>query len=836
MVAPKNIGIIIVISFMIFACATNDGFISSEEAKELSINLQTMRVPPPPRDSSDIRAIVSEIYSRMPEGAMKSEQFPPDPIEINTVFGYAPGDSGSSDSTFLNSGTIFGICRKELIKSKSSGQHMRLRAILERGYELIKDSGSPEPWQISAICSFLATSLMETGKFSEAMYYLDEALKQNLQDPKHPHYQKRQGQILNHARAYGLKAYIFAVLGDYENAEEAIRNAEDNLAYSSNKILTNMVFGIIELAKAQMYFGEGKEDECMESVEAALEFFQSSFYLSSFIPACQMIYINILIRNGKLIEAELYARLALKRALESGGVALSTLPMLLGSLTTLYSEMGRASEAEKIVRAVMKIRRHGGMLGNSDINLLIGIDLLRALVLQKKWDEAIEIVDNMMKLSPSDDPLLSPMRRSGWNEYSFTLNAGVAYIKSGRFHEFAEHFEADRSEAAKILGENHYALAELWGLKGVSDLEQGELEKAHEAFAAAVPILIKGQGVSESQSNLFSRKMRLDIITEAYLRLLTISKDTEFELQAKEDILNQGFRLAESAKASMVTTAIQKSSARSDTVDPILKGKIRKEQDIRKQISSFTVGLSRQLGQTGDLRNEKAIAALRAHIHALREQRGKIEEEINQTFPDYQRLTETSFSSVDEVKSYLRPGEALISLYIGENQSYVWAIPKTKPAEFASVNMGRKEVERLVKSLRSAVEPKDVKKVGDIPEFDVAAASLLYEKFLKPVENGWKSADNLIVVPHGTLSFLPFSLLVTESSEVSKNEYLGSVSLDVARSGGSVSKINRGLYPAEDAEPVAPKRSRGPLFSEYKKVPWLARTHAITKPFPQWVL
>ena len=541
---PKKAGIIIVISFLSFACAS--GFISPEEAKELSINLQTMRIPPPPRDSSDIREIISEICSRLPREAMKSEQSPPDPKEIDAIYDYTRGDSGSSDSTFLDSGSIIRIGAEESFKARMAGQPMRARAINMKGYELLKNSIASEPWHVSVAANRVALSLMETGGFSEALFYLDEALKQDVEN-KLVQMKGRRGRLLNHAWAHSLKAYMFAILGDYENAREAIENAKENLTRSTNKDFENMVFGIFEMAKAQLFFGEGRDDECMESVETALEYFQDSLTGSPFIPVCLNLQLSVLIRNGKLIEAELYARMALKRALENSGVVLGTIPIFLGSLTTLYAEMGRAPEAEKIARTALEIRTHGGMLGNSDINLLIRIDLLRALVLQKKWDEAVELADNILKSSTSSDSLFS---RSGWYGYIFTLNATVAYIKSGRFHDFAEHFEAGPSEAAKMFGANHYAVAELTALKGAFHLEQGEMEKAHEAFAAAVPILINGQGAGERRENLFSRKLRLTIIAEAYLRLLTMSDNTEFELQAEEDILNKGFKLAELAKSS----------------------------------------------------------------------------------------------------------------------------------------------------------------------------------------------------------------------------------------------------------------------------------------------
>ena len=80
--------------------------------------------------------------------------------------------------------------------------------------------------------------------------------------------------------------------------------------------------------------------------------------------------------------------------------------------------------------------------------------------------------------------------------------------------------------------------------------------------------------------------------------------------------------------------------------------------------------------------------------------------------------------------------------------------------------------------------------ISDIPPFDLKLGYELYELLLKPVESGWKPAKNLFVVTNGALGLLPLSLLPTAPSEVKEDEE--------------------------------------PLFAGYRKVPWLARTHAVT--------
>ena len=94
-----------------------------------------------------------------------------------------------------------------------------------------------------------------------------------------------------------------------------------------------------------------------------------------------------------------------------------------------------------------------------------------------------------------------------------------------------------------------------------------------------------------------------------------------------------------------------------------------------------------------------------------------------------------------------------------------------------------------VNKLREALEP-NAPMISDIPPFDLALAYDLYTSLLKPTEGDWRPAKNLIVVTNGALGLLPLSLLPTAPAQIEAND--------------------------------------DPLFSSYRKVPWLARTHAVT--------
>src|SRR5262249_46632182 len=80
--------------------------------------------------------------------------------------------------------------------------------------------------------------------------------------------------------------------------------------------------------------------------------------------------------------------------------------------------------------------------------------------------------------------------------------------------------------------------------------------------------------------------------------------------------------------------------------------------------------------------------------------------------------------------------------------------------------------------------------IYDIPQFDLALAHELYRLLLEPVEAAWKPATSLIVATNGALGLLPLSLLPTA--------------------------------------PPEPMEGDSIPFAQYRKIPCLARSHAVT--------
>jgi CHAT domain-containing protein len=451
-------------------------------------------------------------------------------------------------------------------------------------------------------------------------------------------------------------------------------------------------------------------------------------------------------RQGRLIEAEVEARRALQSSLQSHGRYYVETGTVIRKLTKVIFEQGRYAEAEALARANLDIYQQIGTAADSAILAMVRSMLAEALLTQMRWDEALVEYDAIRTVLKTDQASYEKL-------IAVNVNLWLALIKGGRIHESLALIQPALERKKALFGEEHYDTAEMQGVFAIALAAKGEKEMALNKFAMAVPILLQRSNWSEGGENTkTARDFRLGLILDTFIQLLAKVQGTTLETKAGIDAAAEAFRLADVARGRTVKQALAASSARAAAIDPDLADLARREQD--------------------------ALSARAALI-----------KEIEARFPNYANLIDPKPSSIEEAQSNLMPGEALVATYVGESGSYVWAIPHQGPAAFASSGLDAKRIVQMVKSLRTALDP-TADTLGDIPDLDLEIAYRLYEALLKPVETGWKDAKNLIVIAHGALGFLPFSVLPTKA-----------VKLD-------------------------PEKK--PLFSNYRAVPYLARSHAVT--------
>lgn len=482
-------------------------------------------------------------------------------------------------------------------------------------------------------------------------------------------------------------------------------------------------------------------------------------------------------RQGRLAEAEIDARGALLTRLKAQGKFNQRTPAYLAVLANVLIAEGRYPEAENLVQVSMDILKTIGM--PDDLQLCVqSFSLMGTIyVLERKFSESQQMFDRIDKAIAS----WTPQRRQ-----VFELNESriASLLASGRIETGIASARALLELKLARVGETHFETAMARGVLALGLAKAGKNDDALREFRAAIPVLI---GPTRETSNdddntvIAARRQQIQNVIETYIGLVAAP--------GQNTGASETFALADSIRGRSVQQALSDSSARASVNDPALARLVRREQDLDKEIDAQLGLLNNVLTTPVVEPDEHTSRQMTEAITKLRLERDNARMEIDRRFPSYADLVNPNSPDVDQVRSSLRIGETMLSFYFGRKASFVWAIPKEGPVAFATIPLTADELELKVQKLRKSLDP-EAAMISDIPAFDLKLGYELYLLLLKPVESGWKSARDLIVVTNGALGLLPLSLLPTAPSETGSDD--------------------------------------GPLFSHYRRVPWLARTHAVT--------
>ncbi|HET8579132.1 MAG TPA: CHAT domain-containing protein [Methylomirabilota bacterium] len=493
---------------------------------------------------------------------------------------------------------------------------------------------------------------------------------------------------------------------------------------------------------------------------------------------------NVLMRQGRVLEAENEARRALLGALAKTGRYSTHTAWVLGFLVQVIMEQGRYAEAEKLAQARIDIYEQTGVAPESSTLANARVQLAVAIAFQKRWDDAM-VVYETLRADLAAEPEFAKRFLSG------NLGYAIALLQTGHPDDALPIFTVALERNIRQLGDAHPNTGRIRGLIAEAYAAKGDRARALKEFREAVP-LVFARGATDAEDETTTRGAdddRMVGMLRSYIALLSRIRGTPLERDAGIDATAEAFRLAEVVRGRSVERALDASAARTVAGTPALADLVRREQDVRKQAAALQGLLGNLLSAPTDQQDPAAVKALRVQIDTLRRERQALSQQIDRDFPAYAQLVNPPPTTLEVGRRALQPGEALISILVLRNRTLVWAIPASGPVAFASVSMTSAQVEDAVTTLRKSLDP-SAQTVGDIPPFDVAVAHRLYRSLLAPVQAGWRQAESLLFVPHGALGQLPLSLLVTE--------------------------------------PVTLGPERGVLFSNYRDVPWLIRRHAVT--------
>ncbi|MEK9968553.1 MAG: tetratricopeptide repeat protein, partial [Ferrovibrio sp.] len=584
------------------------------------------------------------------------------------------------------------------------------------------------------------------GAFDIYAKYADQMNKSNLR-----------GRAVN---AYRSAAMMALEMGRLEVAEKYVGYAQSVYTELATNTRNQSVFMVltswqsdIDLGKAQIALTRGRFAEAEKFFASSLtngrDAIEKAKHWQNPPPAGGMENINdaTLIKlgetklaQGRIVEAEVDIRQGLLNILRRGGKYFPPTVQAVASLSAVMVEQGRYAEAEKLSRTAIEIVHGIGVDETAPQIINAKRALANILILQRRWQEAAALFEETLATVADKQDIA----RAG-NRVATGRILALAYTGQGARSVDVASRILDATIAR--LGDKHFDTALARGMYGIALGAAGKDAEAVAAFRAAIPIIQSSSRQADTEeSTSASRDFYIQTIVENYIVLLARAQGTP--AASGLDAGLESFRLADVARGRSVQRALSASAARAAVKDPALATLIRDEQDVLKQIAAQFGLLSNLLTLPPGQRDDKAIKALRTEVDKLRDARAKTRQQIEKQFPEYASLIDPRPPSPDEMRAALRPGEALLSFYLAQDNSFIWVVPKDGPVRFAASPVGAAAIEQRVNKLRRALEPQ-AETLGEIPAFDLALAYELYQTLLQPVEAGWKPAKSLFVVSNG---------------------------------------------------------------------------------------
>jgi CHAT domain-containing protein/tetratricopeptide (TPR) repeat protein len=209
---------------------------------------------------------------------------------------------------------------------------------------------------------------------------------------------------------------------------------------------------------------------------------------------------------------------------------------------------------------------------------------------------------------------------------------------------------------------------------------------------------------------------------------------------------------------------------------PGCEGSESERNAITKELGSLSQATSQGARQINELSHrmqaeEQKLPGYRefSAARAVRlDESQRLEEELAVTraavvkrFPDFLSLAEPEPLSVAEARQLLTPDEALVAMLTGPKSGLIWVVTRER-AEWAEIDAGDAALSAEVSALRRGLDPTAEGNGDSVQPFDAARSHRLYKLLLERFAPILEGKRHLLVAPTGSLSSLPFQVLVTE--------------------------------------------------------------------------
>jgi CHAT domain-containing protein len=441
-----------------------------------------------------------------------------------------------------------------------------------------------------------------------------------------------------------------------------------------------------------------------------------------------------------------------------------SLSQALANLANDYREEGRYGEAEAGYKRALAVMHTAYRASDPTFAMLYSF-LAISYTAQHRLGEAEAILKRSVAIFEKPEVTSS-------NELEgFRLLLANVYRDQGRYAEAEAVYQQAIAVKTAALGPAHrdvaralYNGALMYAAAGRHPQALAYIRKATAAVIAHSAVEAAGRRDAPTGADEVQQRA-------AYFRLYL----AELALAARDGrepravLGGEAIESAQWASQSSTAVALQQTSARFAAGDDTLSVLVRENQDLsaylRQRDKALTAALARPQGQQDATELETLRRALAETETRLATNTARLERE----FPGYAALVSPRPLPAAEVQQLLSSDEALVMFLADSDQTYVFALTRDR-FEWQTIPIGSDALTKKVAAFRRGLNLDELShqieamNSGGKPPtlFDLAQANELYATLLGPVESLIKDKKQLLVVPSGALTALPFHLLLTD--------------------------------------------------------------------------
>lgn len=589
----------------------------------------------------------------------------------------------------------------------------------------------------------LSIAYRDTGRLDEARELLERALAiyRRSRDPANGREHSMEPVVLNRL------ALIYQIRGPFGPSLDLLKEAialtrklfgDDNFnvfVYTNNLGLTYLALG--RYAAAESAFREA-----LEGFERVLgadrnETIKPLGNLGS-----------LLVSEGRFAQGGALLRRALEVELKTAGAASLAAAEISGLLGDAALQAGMPDEARR--RYQQSVDRFGSNTGTQTVDYassLLGLGEAEARLgsldlAASRFEEAARIIQQAVA------------RPHPRRAFALQKLAGVR-LQQGRGDEAERLVETALLESEQSVGGDHPQHGDLLRDAAALHVRTGKvsvaLTESRRANAILVPQLDLlnaagrgGTGLAKPRAARFSE----------HVQLLWTADRTAFD---------ESLTAAQRAKQSEAGAQLAQMAARQASGKGRLAELIRDRQDAAAQVTAIDDRLVEAIGKPSDERLPNEEAEMKARQATLKRRIADVDKRLGVESPQHGSLLGQEPVTRAQIRSVLKPREALIGYLISDVGCFAWVVVGgERESTFQRLPIDRPSLERLVDRLRQQLDP-GRSDARDAASFDAAAAHQLYRALIEPISQRLAGVRTLLVVPDGPIARLPLHVLVTEA-------------------------------------------------------------------------